>query len=199
MHASITSTALAMLRRTVCKTHPACANPERRKGALLPQNKTTARIMTNGHKTPKRVLAVASKGGHWEQLCLLLPAFDGAEITCVTTDAQLAQREGFARYYEVADYNQDEPLKVLKGCVELYRIVQRVRPDLAISTGAAPGLVAMLWARLLGARTVWVDSLANAEQLSLSGKLARRICHMVLSQWPDVAQANGVLFKGRVI
>ena len=155
--------------------------------------------MTTGRIRPKRAIAIASKGGHWAQLCLLLPALELAEITYVTTDGLLAQKEGFDRYFEVTDYSQKEPFKVIRGCFELFWIVRRVRPDFAISTGAAPGLVAMAWARLFGAHTVWVDSLANARQLSLSGRMAKFVCHTVLSQWPEVAKANGVLYKGRVV
>lgn len=150
-------------------------------------------------QTKPIVLAVASKGGHWEQMCLLMPAFHGADITFATTDARLPPKAGVQNFVEVRDYNQDEPLKVLRGMIEMFGVVRRIRPQVIISTGAAPGLVAMVWGRVFGAKTIWIDSIANTRKLSLSGRLAKKICHTVLSQWPDVAQANDCLYKGSII
>ena len=156
--------------------------------------------MPNPRITPKRtVLAVASKGGHWEQMLLLIDAFEGSEVTFVTTDARLPQKANFLNFVEVQDYNQDQPVKVLLGLIEMFGIVRRIRPDAIISTGAAPGLVAMVCGRLFRAQTIWVDSIANTRKLSLSGRLAKRICHVVLSQWPNVAQENSCLYKGSVL
>jgi len=34
---------------------------------------------------------------------------------------------------------------------------------------------------------IWVDSIANAEKLSMSGRMIRPFADVILSQWPDVA------------
>ena len=78
-------------------------------------------------------------------------------------------------------------------------VVLRVRPDVVISTGAAPGFFALRFGKLLGARTVWVDSIANAEQMSLAGELARPYSDLWLTQWPHVAEVAGAQFKGSVL
>ena len=64
-------------------------------------------------------------------------------------------------------------------------------------------------ARLVGARTVWVDSIANAEELSLSGQKASRIATLTLTQWPELGEplpadpkaraAGRVYFSGGVV
>ncbi len=51
----------------------------------------------------------------------------------------------------------------------------------------------------MGARTIWVDSLANAEKMSTSGRLARHVADLRLSQWQSVAQAEGADFAGRLL
>ena len=53
-------------------------------------------------------------------------------------------------------------------------VVVRVRPHVIVTTGAAPGYIAIRLGRILGARTVFLDSMANAEKLSLSAHLAER-------------------------
>jgi hypothetical protein len=60
-------------------------------------------------------------------------------------------------------------------------------------------LAFVLLARLIGARTLWIDSIANSERLSSSGRLAKKIAHRVVSQWPEVAEHEGVAFWGAVI
>lgn len=155
--------------------------------------------MTDHMKNRPTLLAVASKGGHWEQMCLLSAAFEDADVTYVTTDKRLPIRAGFERYVEVKDYNQDQPIKVALGFFEMFRVVRRIRPKMIISTGAAPGLVAMVCGRLFGSKTIWIDSIANTRKLSLSGRLAKKICHTVISQWPKVAQENNCGYKGSVL
>ena len=54
---------------------------------------------------------------------------------------------------------------------QLVRILIRERPDVVVTTGAAPGFVALAAAKLLlGCRTIWIDSIANAERLSSSAR-----------------------------
>ncbi|HCO1856164.1 TPA: hypothetical protein N7M61_004421, partial [Escherichia coli] len=73
------------------------------------------------------------------------------------------------------------------------------RPTLAISTGAAPGLLCLLFTRLLGGKTIWIDSIANTEKLSLSGRLARFFSNQVLTQWDHLGDGKKISYHGRVI
>ena len=62
------------------------------------------------------------------------------------------------------------------------------------------GLIAMKIARPLGARTVWVDSIANAECMSMAGRLARGSAHLWLTQWEHLANdGDGPAFLGSVV
>ena len=53
--------------------------------------------------------------------------------------------------------------------------------------------------RLIGARTIWIDSVANAEVLSLAGRKIGPLTDLWLTQWPHLATKNGPLFHGSVI
>jgi D-arabinose 1-dehydrogenase-like Zn-dependent alcohol dehydrogenase len=68
-----------------------------------------------------------------------------------------------------------------------------------ISTGAAGGFLAIKLARALGARTMFIDSIANARELSVSARLSLGVADRVLSQWPNVAQSTGAEYRGAVI
>lgn len=147
----------------------------------------------------RRVLAVASAGGHWQQLMEIRPAFAGHTVQYVTTlDGLPAQFEAHPATI-VRDCNRDAPLAVLVCLAQLVICVLRTRPHVVISTGALPGVIALALGRLVGARTIWVDSVANAETMSMSGKLARRFAHLWLSQWEHVATQAGATYLGRVL
>ena len=67
-----------------------------------------------------------------------------------------------------------------------------------VSTGAAPGYLAIRFARMMGARTVWIDSVANVEELSMSGRMASETADLCLTQWPHLAQGQ-IRYLGAVL
>lgn len=150
-------------------------------------------------RRPRRILAVASGGGHWQQLMLLRPAFDGQRTFFLTTLAGLPEQYRATPAAIVPDCNRDEKLSILRTTLALTGHLLRYRPDVVISTGALPGVIALALGRGLGARTIWVDSVANAEEMSMSGKLARRVAHLWMSQWEHVAAAAGAEHAGAVL
>lgn len=148
---------------------------------------------------PPRVLAVASGGGHWVQLMRLRPAFAGAEVHYATVDRSAAATVAPAPVHIYPDANKDTRLRMMLAAFRLALIVLRVRPDVVVSTGAAGGYLAIRFAGLLGARTMFIDSIANARELSVSARLAQRAADLVLSQWPAVARASGTAYRGAIL
>jgi len=150
-------------------------------------------------KTHKKILAVASGGGHWVQLRRLQPAFEGHNVEYLTTNKYYANEVG-SLLHVVADANMWEKLKLLKMFLQVAIVVVKVRPDVVITTGAAPGFAAIMFGRIFGAKTIWIDSIANSEQLSNSGKYAKRWASVWLTQWPHLVESqNGLACWGGVI
>lgn len=155
-----------------------------------------------------RVLAVASGGGHWVQLFRLRPAWDGCAVIYATTDAgfreevladSAARGQPTPSFRVILEANRWQKLRLLVQLAQLAAIIFSVRPDAVITTGAAPGYFAIRIGRLLGARTAWIDSIANAEELSLSGSKAGKHADLWLTQWPDLAQPGGPEYRGAVL
>jgi UDP-N-acetylglucosamine:LPS N-acetylglucosamine transferase len=145
-----------------------------------------------------RVLAVASSGGHWIQLRRIVPAFAGRDVAYLTTDPGHRGEVAPARFYTVRDANRWNKLALLRSALRVLWVVLRERPSVIVSTGAAPGYLAIRFGNLLGARTVWIDSIANVEELSLSGRLASRAADICLTQWPHLA-GGSVHYRGAVL
>jgi UDP-N-acetylglucosamine:LPS N-acetylglucosamine transferase len=149
-------------------------------------------------KASGKVMAVASAGGHWEQMQILAKAFDGQEVLFVTTKQALLDQAGLAGVV-VKDCNRDSIADTLRCVVQCLRLVLSVRPKAVVSTGAAPGLLCLACGRLVGARAIWVDSFANVEKLSMSGKLARFVAHDWLTQWAHLAGPKGPRYSGELL
>ena len=145
------------------------------------------------------VLVVSSGGGHWVELRRLLPCLQGLEIAFVSVPSVANEIGNGLRFYEITDVTRWSRLAFVKVIRQLWNICRRERPSVVITTGAAPGLLALAVGRLFGAKTIWVDSIANVDQLSLSGRLAGRFADVWLTQWEHLASANGPSYHGKVI
>jgi len=149
---------------------------------------------------PRKILAVASGGGHWVQLRRVVPALDGHRVVYVTIDPVYRADVPGERVWIVTDATRWDRLGTLRLALEIALVVLRERPDVVLSTGAAPGCFAIVFGRLLGARTIWLDSIANVERMSMSGMMVRRFAQLWLTQWPHLAGPGpeGPEFAGRV-
>lgn len=137
-------------------------------------------------KRPK-VLAVASGGGHWVQLRRVAPAFEGADVVYVTVEPSYRAEVGDATFRLIVDATRWNKVKLLRMLIQIAWIVLTERPDVVISTGAAPGYFAIRLGKLAGARTMWIDSIANVEHLSMSGTKIMKHADRCLTQWPHLA------------
>ena len=141
-----------------------------------------------------RILAVSSGGGHWQQLKLLAVAMEDAEVVyACSADV------GEPTVLRIPDCNLRTPRCLVLGMLAALRLVREVRPDVVVSTGAAPGALALIVAKMLGCRTVWIDSIANAEGMSLSGRLTRRFSDLWMTQWEAVSVRSGAVYVGAVL
>lgn len=147
----------------------------------------------------RKILAIASGGGHWVQLNRLRPAFAGHRVVFVSVDPTYRADVPEHRFYAVTDATRWSRLALLKMVLQVIWIVLKERPDVVISTGAAPGFVGVRFGKLLGARTVWLDSIANVEHLSLSGERIGRHADLWLTQWAHLARPDGPKFEGAVL
>ena len=155
--------------------------------------------MLGQNRTRPAVLAVSSGGGHWVQMQRLAPAFSGADVHFATTDATAIERVRASNLHVYPEANKDTPLRLIYCVLRLSWIVFWLRPDVVVSTGAAGGFLAIRLARLIGARTMFIDSIANARDLSISARLSLGVADRVLSQWPSVAALTGAEYRGAVI
>lgn len=148
---------------------------------------------------PPRLLAVASGGGHWIELLRLRRAFAGWDVAYVSMFENYTSAVPGARFYTVPDASRFDKLAFPKVAAKALRIMLRERPDAIVTTGSAPMLAFLAIARVVGTKTLWIDSIAQAEEMSSSGKLAKKLATTAVAQWPNVAKDETIPCWGAVL
>ena len=148
----------------------------------------------------RKVLAVASGGGHWLELCRLRPAFAGLDVAYVSVHPNYADQVRGHRFHVVRDVSRRDWWGAAVLVPQLARIILTERPDVVITTGSFPALFALAIAKLaFRAKTIWIDSIANVEKLSSSGAMARHVADVCLTQWPALASGRKPSHWGAVL
>ena len=152
-------------------------------------------------KEKLKVCLVASAGGHLVQLLRLRQSWEGHDTVYVSTvDVVRDKLAQFGRVFIIGECNREHPFLTLRVFWRCLKVILSERPDVVISTGAAPGFLMCLTGRLLGAKIVWVDSIANVKRLSMSGKMIRPFCSLFLTQWEDLQdKTKKIEYAGSVI
>jgi UDP-N-acetylglucosamine:LPS N-acetylglucosamine transferase len=147
----------------------------------------------------KRLLAVSSGGGHWIELRRLREAFGAFDVVYASSDPSVAATI-CERHYCLRNVSRVDRFGLVVAAWQLARIIWRERPSVVVTTGAAPGVFALAIGKLFcGARTIWIDSVAASEHMSLSARLVRPVADVRLVQWAHLARPEGPYFVGSVV
>ena len=145
-----------------------------------------------------KVFAVASIGGHWVQLLRIAKALEKEfDVVYMSTHEKCATMVEGRVYYSMNDFSRWDFYKMFPELLHYIYIICKEKPSIVITTGAAPGLVCLFAAKICGIRTVWIDSIANVEHISFSGRIASKFASRIYTQWPSLA-GNKVIFAGNI-
>lgn len=133
------------------------------------------------------------------QLLRVMVALEGHETHVVAVQAHGADVVIPARFHRVRDANRWNKVGIIILAMQMLWFSWRIRPEIVVTTGAAPGFFAIWFGKMFGARTIWIDSIANAAEISLSGRLARRYSDLWLTQWPQLARTTGASYYGSLL
>lgn len=149
-----------------------------------------------------KVCLAGSGGGHVRQLIDLEPAVDGHDYFFLTEDTALSRsiaerrRALYVPHVALGQARLGSPLKMLGAAIRSFFVsaglILRERPDVLISTGAGAVYFPLVWARLLGAKIVVIESFARFDKPSVFGRLSAPLAHRKVVQskalsayWPD--------------
>lgn len=152
-----------------------------------------------------KLVVGASTGGHMNELINLLHAagdrWPVRPVAYVTTMniGRGALPDASLPVHVVGEADRRKPWRSLMVLGRTALVAWRLRPDVVVTTGSMPLALFAIWAKCLGAKIVWIDSVAQVGEMSLSGRLTRRFADLTLVQWPDVAKKySGTEYAGEL-
>jgi UDP-N-acetylglucosamine:LPS N-acetylglucosamine transferase len=145
-----------------------------------------------------KVLAVASGGGHVVELLRLQPAFEGYELMYMSTHESFASSFRGFPFFVVPDFSRWQPFKIPVAAWKMYKQMRKIKPDVVVTTGAAPGVAALFIGKLMGAKTIWIESLCHAEKVSISGRICELFADRVYTQWSHLATSR-IVYSGNIM
>lgn len=136
-----------------------------------------------------KVCFVGSSGGHLTHLYMLKPFWQNKERFWVTFDKEDARSllKGERMYY--CYYPSNRSVKALLiNTVRALEIILDERPDLIISSGAAPAIPFFYIGKLLGAKTIYIEVFDRINASTISGKLCYPVTDRFVVQWEEMKQ-----------
>lgn len=83
-------------------------------------------------------------------------------------------------YEQVADFSRWDAYKLIPAFFSYWKIFRKMRPDVILTTGAAPGLVALAVGKMMGIKTIWVDKDCQCGYVIGQRACGGEICHLRL-------------------
>ena len=134
---------------------------------------------------------VASSGGHWEELMCLRPIAEEHDTFYVTEAGGQAKDSSLENIYLVPQINRRQknfPLRFLKLLITAGNIILREKPNVVITTGALISFPFCLFAKLLGAKVIYIETFARVNDRSLTGRLVYPFADLFLVQWESLLE-----------
>jgi beta-1,4-N-acetylglucosaminyltransferase len=146
----------------------------------------------------RRTCLAYSSGGHRTELERALAGITFTDCFHVTFPSGRAGPEG-ARVHHLC-HPRRSVLRTLANAAQALLLLLRERPRLVVSTGADVAVPVLVLGKLLGARTVFVET-AGTVAPSLAGRLCYPFSVLFIVQWPDKLRTfpKGVLSRGLLL
>ena len=151
------------------------------------------------NKKKKKVLAIASAGGHWIELLRIRPAFSAFHVVYVSTNKSNAHEVQGYEFHHIANATRKSVWNFFIMFFQLLGLILKIRPKVIVTTGSAPGLMAIAVGKLCMVKTVWIESISSVDEPSASGKNARFFADLYLTQWKHLEREKGPKYKGSIL
>ena len=132
---------------------------------------------------------VCSHGGHLTEMLYLMDAFEGHEVFFVTYDSPRTRALKYKNY--LLKNIGTNPFRMLVSFLKFFRIFQKEKPKVVISTGSEIAIPAFYIAKLLRIKRVFIESWCRVKHPSGTARLVYRISDVFLVQWPQLLEKIG--------
>ena len=154
----------------------------------------------------KKILFIASTGGHFSELMQLSSMFKKYDYHIITektkTNTNLVDKYPSKVDYLV--YGTKDHLflyvfKFLINCIKSLYLYFKIRPKFIITTGTHTAVPMCYIGKIFGSKIIFIETFANSKTKTLSGKMIYPIANLFLVQWKEMLELYPkAVYKGGI-
>lgn len=141
----------------------------------------------------KKVLFISSTGGHLNELLQLKPLFNKYDYHIITEKDKSTQnlKEKYNKRISYLKYGSRKkfltyPFIFLFNCFKSLYYYIKLRPKYIVSTGTHTAVPICYLGKLFGSKIIFIETFANINTKTLSGKLIYPIANLFIVQWEEM-------------
>lgn len=148
-----------------------------------------------------KICIVCSAGGHLLESYQLKPILNNHEVIWVTFKKEdalslLKNEKVYWAYYPM----QRNYKNLIFNFFLAYKIFKLNSIDIVISTGAGVAIPFFILGKICGKKTIFIETIARINNLTLTGKVLYKISDLFIVQWPELQDKfPKAIYKGRLI
>ena len=154
----------------------------------------------------KKVLFIASTGGHFSELVQLSDMFENYDYHIITekTKTNINLVKKYPNKVDFLIYGTKDHLfsyifKFAANCFKSVYLYFKIKPKVIVTTGAHTAVPMCYIGKLFGSKVIFIETFANITTRTLSGRLVYPIADLFLVQWEEMLKLYPkAIYKGGV-
>lgn len=155
----------------------------------------------------KKVLFIASTGGHLSELLQLKSMFNNYDYHIITekTKSNMSLKDKYPNKVNYLVYGTKSnmltyPFKLLYNCFKSLFLYIKIRPKVIIATGAHTTGPMCCIGKIFGSKIVYIETFANSKSKSATGRIVYLFADLFIVQWESMlklypkAKYNGWIY-----
>ncbi len=154
----------------------------------------------------KKVLFIASTGGHLNELMQLKPMFKKYDYYIVTEKDETTKslKEEYKQKINYLLYGTrtkilSYPFIFIFNILKSIYLYIKIRPKYIVTTGTHTAVPICYIAKIFGAKIIFIETFANRISKTLSGKLVYPISNLFIVQWEEMLKLYPKAIYGGMI
>lgn len=142
---------------------------------------------SNNFSSKLKICLVGSSGGHLMHLYMLKAFWRNKERFWVTFDKEDARSllDGEKMYPCYYPSNRSLLALIINTWIAI-KIIIKEKPNLIISSGAAPAIPFFYIGKIFGAKTIYIEVFDRIDKATLSGKLCYPVSDKFIVEWEEM-------------
>ena len=138
-------------------------------------------------KRELEICVACSPGGHMIQAKALASAYEKYNHFFFTFSCPFAKElRKTSRIYTIPNIYRKNPFSWIIGAIMSLYVAIIKRPDVVISTGASVVVFFCIFTKLIGAKLIFIESMAKVERPTLTARMLYPFADMFFVQWPGL-------------